>query len=450
MARQVYADNVDANGKVFKTVGENIREGARAGELLNFQEITEKIDSLEPEISALQADTAENKRGIKKNSDDISSQLEATKSIISTGNSKVNFDQYIGETYASFRNGNFDIIIDINNYSLEDNVKYKWEMQLENNSALQYGTNITMSLGVKNANAISWVVENILALQEFTSPMLSKVNCVKFTATETWTNIADSQKIIYINVFKATDGNHYKTFERKPQNSIVNWWGNKVGDSLGDSLTEQGFFQTWVRRYFGLTEFYNHGIGGTKMSGASNESGDSMWMDSRINSLNANADFITILGGQNDDDVPIGDLTLENHDTNTFAGAFNVIISKLYYKYLSLDNGYYTEIIYSGINKIENPHNIIIVPCTPFFVPNTTTNLEEKANAIRTLSRLWSFNVADFRAKSQSNMNLKNIYWEKDFTHPLELFYKERIAPILISTLEELKPIDWNNTIYGH
>lgn len=31
MSRQVYADNVDANGKVFYTVGENIRKGARAG-----------------------------------------------------------------------------------------------------------------------------------------------------------------------------------------------------------------------------------------------------------------------------------------------------------------------------------------------------------------------------------------------------------------------------------
>lgn len=34
MARQVYADNVDTNGKVFETVGENIRNGTRAGDLL--------------------------------------------------------------------------------------------------------------------------------------------------------------------------------------------------------------------------------------------------------------------------------------------------------------------------------------------------------------------------------------------------------------------------------
>lgn len=59
MTRQVYADNVDANGKVFETVGENIRKGARAGELLNYKEILEKIDALDPEISALQADVIE-------------------------------------------------------------------------------------------------------------------------------------------------------------------------------------------------------------------------------------------------------------------------------------------------------------------------------------------------------------------------------------------------------
>lgn len=72
MARQVYADNVDANGKVFETVGENIRNGARAGELLNYEEILEKIDALDPEISALQADTAENKKDIEKNGNDLS------------------------------------------------------------------------------------------------------------------------------------------------------------------------------------------------------------------------------------------------------------------------------------------------------------------------------------------------------------------------------------------
>lgn len=36
MARQVYADNVDANGKAFDTVGENIRKGAREGVTIGY------------------------------------------------------------------------------------------------------------------------------------------------------------------------------------------------------------------------------------------------------------------------------------------------------------------------------------------------------------------------------------------------------------------------------
>lgn len=81
MARQVYADNVDANGKVFETVGENIRNGARAGELIDFSTITDKLDALGPEISSLQADVTENKSGIKKNSDDIDLLKEIYKQI---------------------------------------------------------------------------------------------------------------------------------------------------------------------------------------------------------------------------------------------------------------------------------------------------------------------------------------------------------------------------------
>ena len=72
MARQVYADNVDANGKSFETVGENIRKGTRDGDLL----ILEKIDALDNEIYSLQSDVTENKSDIKKNSDDIDSLNE--------------------------------------------------------------------------------------------------------------------------------------------------------------------------------------------------------------------------------------------------------------------------------------------------------------------------------------------------------------------------------------
>lgn len=108
MSRQTYSDNVDANGKVFKTVGDNIRMGARAGELLNYEEIIEKIDALDPEISALQADTAENKEGIKKNGDDIDSLKEDLEDIIKSDRAEqVFWDMTSFSGWASASNGIF-------------------------------------------------------------------------------------------------------------------------------------------------------------------------------------------------------------------------------------------------------------------------------------------------------------------------------------------------------
>ena len=365
-------------------------------------------------------------------------------------NCKVDFDKYIGKTFSDFRGSEPSPIIVVENHDLANDVEYSWNLQCSTNNAIQYGSNITMSVGIKDGDNIEWLVDGILANQSFSSPKMHEANVFKFNTTSVWRSAVDSQTITYINIYKKSDGNHYDGFAKTIKNDSVNWWANKIGDSLGDSLTGQGFFQKWTRRYFDLLDFKNHGIGGTKLSGSANEYGDSMWMDSRINSLDENADFITILGGQNDVSVNIGDLTLDNHDTNTFAGAFNVIISKLYYKYLALDDGYYADVDYSGITKATSPHNIIIIPCTPFFVPNTTQNLEEKANAIRALANLWSLNVADFRAKAQSSMPLRNVYWGTDTTHPQEIFYKERIAPLLIGVMEELKPIDWEETFYGY
>ena len=54
--------------------------------------------------------------------------------------------------------------------------------------------------------------------------------------------------------------------------------------------------------------------------------------------------------------------------------------------------------------------------------------------------------MADFGGMSGANKYVKDIYWGvDDKTHPLEEFYRYRIAPILISTMEQIKPIDFNN-----
>lgn len=130
---------------------------------------------------------------------------------------------------------------------------------------------------------------------------------------------------------------------------LNNWWYLKSGDSLGDSLTGQGFFQSWTKCYFGLYNFSNHGVGGSKLSGADTDSArPSMWKDERINALSTTADFITVLDGQNDGNVEIGEISKSNYDTNTYVGALNTIIDKIY---------------------DHCKHGVIIILCTPFYVP---------------------------------------------------------------------------------
>ena len=104
MARQTYADNVDANGKVFKTIGENIRKGARAGELLNYDEIIEKIEAIEPEISALQADVMTNKDNLNELEGVLNTKVSMQLSHEDVANlvAKKNIIYYVGTAKCKF------------------------------------------------------------------------------------------------------------------------------------------------------------------------------------------------------------------------------------------------------------------------------------------------------------------------------------------------------------
>lgn len=211
---------------------------------------------------------------------------------------------------------------------------------------------------------------------------------------------------------------------------LNNWWYMKNGDSLGDSLTGQGYFQSWTRRFFGLNDFKNHGVGGSKLSGEDIDSTrPSMWKDVRIDALSTTADFVTVLGGQNDGNVEIGDITKTNYDTNTYVGALNTIIDKIY-------------------NHCKD--GVIIILCTPFYVPAEGDGerfvlLDE---AVRGVAKLHGLPVADFGGLSTADKNTANVYWGDDKTHPTEKFYKDKIAPILINAMEQINPINWDDVNY--
>lgn len=387
-------------------------------------------------------DKKEDKSSVQNIKDDIS-LIDSVKKYLISGNTKVDYNFVVGETFKEFRTKVHNIIKNFK-CQLYDNIVYQWQMKTTNSFAHQYGTNIQLSIGhIDEKGNIKYYAQNILALTNFSHPNMSNANYIRIDYTDTWTNVVDNQSIDYINIFQLSDGDNYSGFFLTDCKPLTNYWHNKIGDSIGDSITGQGFFQKYVKNYFGLQYFYNHGIGGTKMSGGTTEYGDAMWMDSRVNALSPYADFITVMGGQNDTNVEIGNVDISNSDTDTYCGAFNVLISKLLYKYCKC-TGYYSGIDYSGITQIDIAKYVTVIPMTPFYVPNTTSQLEEKADAIRNLSRMWSLKIADLKSECGSNFGVADIYWGTDRTHPLESFYRDRIAPIIISVMENNKPVVFN------
>lgn len=384
-------------------------------------------------------DKKEDKTTTQEIKDSIS-LIKGVKKYLISGNTKVDYDFVVGETFKDFRINGHNIISNFN-HTLFDDVVYQWQMKTTNSFAHQYGSNISLSIGhIDEEGNIEYYAQNVFALTNFSHSNMSNANYIRIKYSSVWINAVDNQTIDYINIFQLSDGNNYSGFYLSDCKPLNNYWYNKIGDSIGDSITGQGFFQKYVKDYFGLQYFYNHGIGGTKMSGGTTEYGDAMWMDSRVNALSPYADFVTVLGGQNDVNVEIGTVDISNSDTDTYCGAFNVLISKLLYKYCKCD-GYYSGIDYSSLTKIDNEKYITIIPMTPFYVPNTTSQLEEKAEAVRKLSQMWSLKIADLKSECGANFGVSNIYWGTDRTHPLESFHRDRISPIIISVMENNKPI---------
>lgn len=303
MARQVYADNVDANGKVFDTVGDNIRKGARAGDML----ILEKIDALDHDISSLQADVTENKSDIKKNSDDI----------------KKNSD---------------DIYL------------------------LNYD----------------------------------------------------------------------------------NWYKGKKLTTFGDSMTEQNLWQSFVNDEILFATIVNKGISGTGISGNIN---NAMWQNNRINNLPLDTDVLTIMGGTYDSysSVDIGDISITNHDTNTFVGAYNVLISKLLYRFYNLSSGKYSDINYSGLIKSVTFKDIVIYIMTPPFNANeqysgeNSARLKAIADATKDVAKMWGIPCIDIYYNSGINTENVNAFLQ-DGILPNNLGAK-KIASVVVNEMKSHAPI---------
>ena len=183
--------------------------------------------------------------------------------------------------------------------------------------------------------------------------------------------------------------------------------GKKIS-ALGDSLTafgSGGHYLQFMKNMLGFKEVAQCGIGGTRVSGT----GDNcFWQDSRVNTLMIDSDYILIKGGTND--APYINLdetvSMDNCDTNTFVGAYNVLLSKIYYKYLKLDTGYYASkgIDYSGVTQVDIPKDIKIYLITP--PKSIDGNIEKRqkcAEIVKKIGLMWGIPVVDANGEMQMN-----------------------------------------------
>lgn len=197
-----------------------------------------------------------------------------------------------------------------------------------------------------------------------------------------------------------------------------NWYNGKRVSFMGDSLTDNGsggFYINYLNDYFGFANIKKSAIAGTRVSGVTTVMGDPFWYDSRVNQLDIDSDVVFIMGGTNDanNNVSLGSPDISNCDTNTFHGAYHVLISKLIYKYYKLDTGYYADIDYSGVTQVDTARPIQIFLITPPYMLNTKNAYNAIftfADAVIEIGKLLGCPVCDTRANSGVNMFTREYY----------------------------------------
>ena len=109
--------------------------------------------------------------------------------------------------------------------------------------------------------------------------------------------------------------------------------------ALGDSLiygSRLGNEKTWVNLLGKKHKMrvLNYGQNGSTVAVQTREPGQ-VPMCVRCREMAAEADYLVILGGANDKrlDVPIGEVTRDNRDPATFAGALNVLLAEVTARY---------------------------------------------------------------------------------------------------------------------
>lgn len=235
---------------------------------------------------------------------------------------------------------------------------------------------------------------------------------------------------------------------------INNWYNGKRVSFMGDSLTDGGtggFYINYLNDYFGFANIKKSAKGGTMVSGVTTAMGSAFWEDSRVNQLDIDSDVVFIMGGTNDanNNITLGSPDISNCDTNTFYGAYHVLISKLIYKYYKLDTGYYADIDYSGVTQTETAKPVQIFLITPPYMLSSESQYNKTpayCEAVIDIGKQLGCPVCDIRANSGVNIFAKEYYkgyrnGNFDYVHVSPEAH-EQWTKVIIGKMLEAEPIE--------
>lgn len=274
----------------------------------------------------------------------------------------------------------------------------------------------SMSLGTSTR----YTATNIEYIRFVCSKSSGAVTSEWAAATSGRIKIEKPQTIQTLDIDATLEGADADAFiSRVMRNKTKSWYNGKKFAFFGDSITHLDNYSLLINN-FAPDSVSDCGISGTTICGSGS---DAMWQDVRINSLPLDADIIHVMGGTNDNfqNKPIGNISLDNCDTNTFVGAYNVLLSKIYYRYFKETTGKYNQTIdYSGVTRINadrySGYPYIIV-ATPFYSIQAQENESKYADAIKEIAKMWHIPCVDHYYLD--GINDQNAYrYQDDSIHP--------------------------------
>lgn len=173
----------------------------------------------------------------------------------------------------------------------------------------------------------------------------------------------------------------------------------------GDSITIQNRWQPVVNRALNLIPT-NIGIAGTRVSGTN---ANAMWQDVRVNAIPTDSEVIVLTGGTNDwaQSAVLG--AIDSSDTDTFYGAYNVMLQKIIARCP-------TAKIFLGLTPIGRRTAPLPAGWTDPFVNAIGLRTQDYAKAVQEIAFKYGLPTINFNSLGWNQYNIDSFV--PDGLHP--------------------------------